>query len=224
MTYDLRKVVTYEGGEGRVSLEKGDLPGHEFRGNQYTGGSGVASSDKEERIRANVALAHSRDPAERQKLAAIAGVALDAAQEAALKEAWSKESAAKEHEARLGGARGEYAQTAASAKDASTKARASGDPSDHAKAAELHGRAATMASSDAAQRSHSSAAADHAKAAGERGPHGGKFHETRASAEAELGAKQKATGERHSLVMTRNSSGKLGFEVHPESFNPNKEL
>ncbi len=38
--HNLRKVVDYIGGEPVVTFVKGDAPGHEFRGNQYTGGGG----------------------------------------------------------------------------------------------------------------------------------------------------------------------------------------
>jgi hypothetical protein len=43
MTQYLKKCVSYVGGEPVVTFEKGDVPGHEFHGNQHTGGGGGAS-------------------------------------------------------------------------------------------------------------------------------------------------------------------------------------
>jgi len=40
MSVDLKKCVRYVGGEPAVTFEKGDAPGHEFHGNQYSTGGG----------------------------------------------------------------------------------------------------------------------------------------------------------------------------------------
>src|ERR1017187_7503919 len=44
--YNLKKVVECIGGETIVSFIKGDVPGHEFHGNQYIAGGGDALYDK----------------------------------------------------------------------------------------------------------------------------------------------------------------------------------
>ena len=42
MNQDLKKCVNYVGGEPVVTFEKGDVTGHEFHGNQHTGGGAPA--------------------------------------------------------------------------------------------------------------------------------------------------------------------------------------
>jgi len=44
MTQDLKKCVSYVGGEPVVTFEKGDAPGHEFHGNQWVAFSSAANA------------------------------------------------------------------------------------------------------------------------------------------------------------------------------------